>query len=431
MIALALDELAGLGVLVAAPGAHEVTGVTIDSRAVRPGDLFVAVGGGVAFVEAARAAGAAATLVPGDDHAALAAIGRAVLARSQARVIGVTGSNGKTSTKDILAALCGAVAPTVAAEKSFNNEIGVPLTLCRLEEATEVAVLEMAMRGPGQIAALCAIARPDVAVITSIAPAHLELLGSLRAIAAAKAEILAALPAGGIAVVPAGVPELEPLLLRRDDIAIRRTGPTSAYRVAEVQPGEGAGCRATFELAGRAVTLDLDFSSRHQLANTLSALAAYDALGLPLERAAEGAARIVLSSWRGEEHPLPGGGVIVNDAYNANPGSMRAALEHQALRAGGRRRLAILGTMAELGPTAPDLHREIGRLARDLGVDEVLAVGELGRHYLDEGPPGTWAPDAAAAVDAAAACIRPGDHVLVKASRSVGLERVADALRGF
>lgn len=428
MIPLPLEELGGLGDLAARPGAEAITGVTIDSRTVRSGDLFVAVGGGAAFRADALAAGAAATLLPDDAHAALAALGRAVRSRSAAKIVGITGSNGKTSTKDILAALCAPVARTVAAERSLNNELGVPLTLCRVEPDTEVVVLELAMRGLGQIAALCEIAVPDVAVITSIAPAHLELLGSLESIAQAKAEIVAALAPGGVAVVPAGVPELEPWL-QRADIEIRHTGVDAPYRVVGFQETE-AGCRVAFALAGHRLSLDFSFTSLHQARNALAALVAYDALGLPLERTAEGAAGVVLSAWRGEEHALAAGGVVVNDAYNANPGSMRVALEHQARRAHGRRRLAILGTMAELGAAAPELHREIGRFARELGVDELLAVGELGRHYLDDGPPGSWAPDADAAIALARSVLRPGDHVLVKASRSIGLERVAAALRG-
>lgn len=428
MIALPLDELQGLGELWVREGATGVAGVTLDSRAVQPGLLFVAVGGGKAYVEQARAAGAAATLVPADEHAALSRLGRATLARSRARVVGITGSNGKTSTKDILAALCAPVARTVASEKSFNNEIGVPLTLFRLEPDTEIVVLEMAMRGRGHIAALTEIAPPDVAAITSIAPAHLELLGSLAAIAAAKAEIVAGLKDGGSAVVPGGVEELEralaPILEARRLPAVRLL----PGQIGPVELRDDGGCRSRFAVDGETITLDLSFSSAHQLANALTALAVYRVLGLPLERAQEGASQIRLSSWRGEEHALAGGGVVVNDAYNANPGSMRAALEHQAQRAHGRRRLAVLGTMAELGPTAAELHREVGRLARELGVDELLAVGEPARHYLDEGPPGRWAPDAGAATAAALELARPGDHILVKGSRSVGLELVADAL---
>ncbi|HYX88695.1 MAG TPA: Mur ligase family protein, partial [Gaiellaceae bacterium] len=205
MIPLRLDEVAGLvpGQLETAAGAEEITGVQVDSRRVRPGDLFVAVGRGSEYLDAAREHGAAATLVPGDAFAALAAIGAAVRARSRARLVGITGSTGKTSTKDILAALLRPVARTVAAEGGHNNEIGLPLTLCAIEPDTEIVVAEMGMRGLGQIAALCEIARPDIGIVTSIGPVHLELLGTVERVAEAKAEVVAALPPGATAIVPA------------------------------------------------------------------------------------------------------------------------------------------------------------------------------------------------------------------------------------
>src|SRR5207245_2500205 len=202
--------------------ADAVRGVDVDSRRVRPGDLFVAVSGGEAFLDDARARGAAATLVPVDAHAALAALGRAVRERSAARVVAITGSVGKTSTKDILAALLRPHVRLVAAEAGYNNEIGLPLTLTRIEPDTEIVVTEMGMRGPGQIRALAEIARPDVAVITSIAPVHLELLGSLENVARAKAELLDALPAGGIAIVPADTSVLEPFI--PSGLDVRRFG---------------------------------------------------------------------------------------------------------------------------------------------------------------------------------------------------------------
>ena len=198
--ALAPGELAGEGA---------VTGMQIDSRRIAPGDLFVAVGDGVQFIDDARAAGAAATLVPDDAFAALAAIAGAVRDRSSARVVGITGSSGKTSTKDILAALCAPVARTIANEASFNAELGVPLTLCRLEPDTELCLVEMGMRGFGQIAELCRFARPDAAVITAIGPVHLELVGSVDGVARAKAELLDALP-GGCARDRAGVERARP-----------------------------------------------------------------------------------------------------------------------------------------------------------------------------------------------------------------------------
>ncbi|HWH06884.1 MAG TPA: UDP-N-acetylmuramoyl-tripeptide--D-alanyl-D-alanine ligase [Gaiellaceae bacterium] len=390
-------------------GEGEVTGLQVDSRRVRPGDLFVAVGPGTDFLAAARAAGAAATLVPHDAHAALAEIGRAVRARSSARVVAITGSTGKTSTKDILAALCAPVARTVAAEASFNNEIGVPLTLGRLEPDTEVCILEMGMRGFGQLSALCSFARPDVAVITAVGPVHLELVGSVEGVARAKAEVVQSLRAGGIAIVPAA-PELEPYL--RDDVDLRRVPPV------DVELHERGA-----DVAYRGRTFRFNVRSRHQAQNALTALHAYDALGLPLERAEEGAGQVELSRWRGEELPLAGGGFVVNDAYNANPASVRAALEHLVERAGERRRLAVLGEMAELGGQAESFHREIGELARQLGV-EVLAVGELARAY----DAAAWVPDADAALALLRERLEPGDAVLVKASRAAALEGIAPAL---
>src|SRR5438270_1982417 len=223
MIPLTVDELRALdlGELEASSGA--VTGVEIDSRRAGPGDLFVALGGGVAYLDDARAHGASATLVPDDDFAAMAALGRFVRERSDARVVAITGSSGKTSTKDILAALLRPVTRMVAAEEGHNNEIGLPLTLTRLEPDTEVLVTEMGMRGLGQIAELCAIAQPDVGVITNIGPVHLELLGTVAAVAQAKSELLQALPAGGIGVIPEYAPELEPFV--PDGLDVRRFTP--------------------------------------------------------------------------------------------------------------------------------------------------------------------------------------------------------------
>jgi UDP-N-acetylmuramoyl-tripeptide--D-alanyl-D-alanine ligase len=412
VIPLAFDELQALG-LGELEGHGEVTGVQIDSRRVRPGDLFVAVGGGAAFVADSRAAGAVATLMPHEAFTALAEIARLVRDRSSAHVVGITGSTGKTSTKDILAALCGAVRRTVASEASFNNELGVPLTVCRLEPDTELLLVEMGMRGFGQVAELCAWVRPHAGVITAVGPAHLDRVGDIAGVARAKGELLVALPQGGVAVVPAGVPELEPFL--RNDLDVR---VVPQLEDVPVERDEGA---ATVRWDGRDVRLPL--TARHQLQNALTALEAYAALGLPLDRVGEGAECVSVSRWRGEELPLAGGGLAINDAYNANPTSMRAALVHLRERAGERRALAVLGGMAELGEASDLYHREAASLARDLGVD-VLAVGELARAY---GAP-EWVADAESAVERARALLRPGDAVLVKASRAIGLEGVAPAL---
>jgi UDP-N-acetylmuramoyl-tripeptide--D-alanyl-D-alanine ligase len=404
VIPLGIDELPPLGRLVLR--GETITGVQVDSRRVAPGDLFVAIGGGVGFLDDALARGAVATLVPEHPFEAMASLGSLVRDRADARIVGITGSTGKTSTKDILAALCGTAARTVAAEASYNNEIGVPLTLCRLEPDTEVCVLELAMRGFGQIADLCRIARPHVGVITNVGPVHLELVGSLEGVLRAKGELVAALPPGGTAIVPEEFP------LERDDVEVVRLGEPEAERDGDRTVVGG---------------VSFNFTAQHQAANASAALAALDALGLPRPERVD----VEWSRWRGEELPLPGGGLLINDAYNANPVSMRAALAHLAATAGDRRRVAILGDMAELGPGAPAFHEEIGREVARHGVETLLAVGELARGYVEHaaGVPVTrWVAGADEAAGVAAELVQPGDCVLVKASRAVGLERVAEGL---
>jgi UDP-N-acetylmuramoyl-tripeptide--D-alanyl-D-alanine ligase len=394
VIPLELSFVEPLGLLTPRPWANEVTGVKIDSRLVDEGDLFVAVGGGADFVAHALARGAGATLVPDSAHAALAAIAGEVRNRSRARVVGITGATGKTTTKDILAALCSPHLRTIANEGNYNNELGVPLTLCRLEPDTELCIAELAMRGLGQIAWLASFTRPDVAVITNIGPVHLELVESVENVARAKAELIDALPPGGVAVVPEE-PLLEPYLTRAD-IEIRRVGP-----VPERFP------------------VETTYQARHQLQNTLTALTVCDVLGIPPPARLE----VEFSPLREEEHELAGGILLLNDCYNANPLSMRAALEHLVERAGDRRRVAVLGEMAELGPDASAYHEQIGRAAIELGIDELVAVGPLARGYLTNG--GRWyvtAGEAAAAIDE---LLRPGDVVLVKGSRAAGLEAIA------
>ncbi len=424
MIPLDLDAVADLcpGSLTRAPDAESITGVQIDSRRIRPGDLFVAVGAGAAFAAEALALGAAAALVPDEPPAALAALGGAVRDRSAARVVGITGSMGKTSTKDILAAVCRSSARVVAAEHSFNNELGVPLTLCRLEPDTEICILELGTRGLGQIAALAAFARPELGVVTTIGPVHLEVLGSLAGVARAKGELIDALPRGGIAVVPSGVPELEPYL-GRGDVEVRRFGPGGEYTLESADASD-RGATLVLALAGRRVTVELSLTVRHQAENALAAVVAADALGLPLPRRIE----VELSRWRGEEVELAGGGLLINDSYNANPISMRAALATLAARADGRRTVAVLGDMTELGPGAPAYHREIGAAA---DVDLLVAVGSLAAHYVEGASPSrraTWVPALDEALALLPSLVEPGDVVLVKGSRAMGLDAVAEAL---
>jgi UDP-N-acetylmuramoyl-tripeptide--D-alanyl-D-alanine ligase len=393
VIPLALSVIEPLGKLIARPWADVVTGMQVDSRRIDEGDLFVAVGGGEDFIEHALARGASAALVPTDEFGALAAIAGAVRDLSSARVVGVTGSTGKTSTKDILFALCAPHRRTIANEGNYNTEIGVPLTICRIEEDTEICISELGMRGAGQIAWLASFVRPDVAVITNIGPAHLEFLGSIENIARAKAELIDALPPGGIAVVPDD-PLLEPYLTR-SDITVKRVD------------------------ANTPIPFETSYASKHQLQNTRTALAVAECLDLPLPEKLS----VEFSKFREEEHPLPGGGVLLNDCYNANPVSMRAALEHFVVRAGDRRRIAVLGDMLELGPGAPAYHREIRDLVQELGIEHVIAVGALAREYG-----GDWVATAAEAGERLRAELRPGDAVLVKGSLGVGLAVVAENL---
>jgi UDP-N-acetylmuramoyl-tripeptide--D-alanyl-D-alanine ligase len=414
MIPLELDEVQRLcpGRLERAPGASTATGVQIDSRRVSAGDLFVAVGDGEQHVSDALARGAAAALVPDDAFGALGALGRAIRDRSAAAVVAITGSTGKTSTKDILAAICAPRRKTVAAEASYNNELGVPLTLCRIEPDTEICIVELAMRGTGEIASLAAICRPSVAVITNVGPAHLERVGSLEAVAEAKGELVAALPPGGTAVVPEDFP-----VTRHDIEVVRRGQPDSA--------AENGATRVRFE--GREVTFS--FRGRHQAQNALSALYAARAIGLDVG----GSVDVTFSRWRGEEIALPGGGLLVNDCWNANPTSMRAALEDLVDRAEGRRTVAVLGEMAELGAESAAYHRDIGALAGALGIGALVAVGDPGRQYVEaaEGVPVTaTAADADEAAQVARGIVERDDCVLVKGSRVVGLEVVAEALAG-
>jgi len=298
MIPLPLAEVARLceGELTRADGAAEITGVVIDSRRVQAGDLFVAVNRGVEFAPEALKRGAAAVLVPSDAEAALSALAGAVRARSAARVIAITGSTGKTSTKDILAALCAPHLRTVAAEASFNNELGIPLTVCRLETETELAVVEIGMRGLGQILQACGFVRPQIGLITSVGPVHLELLGTVERVAQAKAEVLRGLEPGGVGIVPAGEPLLEPFI--PEGIDLRRFGLGGSSFLVSFEPGEEIS-HGVFEIDGERVELELPLSARHQAENTLAALVAYRALGLPLEGAQEGARTIRLSRWRG------------------------------------------------------------------------------------------------------------------------------------
>nr|MBA3867228.1 UDP-N-acetylmuramoyl-tripeptide--D-alanyl-D-alanine ligase [Solirubrobacterales bacterium] len=357
-------------------------------------------------------------LAVGDPLVAMQALARAWRLALGARVLGVTGSVGKTSVKDIARALL--PGHVHANRENLNTEIGLPLTVLEAPDDTETLVLEMAMRGTGQIAELGQIAEPDVAVITNVGPVHVELLGSVAAIAAAKAEILAALPADGVAVVPVAAGELEPFLDGAPSLL--RFGPGGDVAASEVRVIDGV-TEALVATPAGSQRFHFPFTEAHNLTNALAAIGGGVALGVAPADMADGAASIGFSSFRGERFELGDGIVLVNDCYNANPVSMRAALDHLATL-DAPRRVAVLGEMGELGPGAADYHREVGGHARDAGVDLLIGVGEPAREY---GPDELVAdPDEAA--ELLAAQLQPGDAVLVKGSRSAGLERVSAAL---
>jgi UDP-N-acetylmuramoyl-tripeptide--D-alanyl-D-alanine ligase len=420
----------------------------IDSRAVEPGDLFVGLAGaavdGGRFAPAALEAGAWGAIVA-REHAsaaldavegtvghsacsagvviavdeplvALASLARAWRHELGAKVVGVTGSTGKTSTKDILAALLRPRMATHASRENWNTEIGLPLTILETARGTDALVLEMAMRGEGQIAELVDVADPDVGVIVNVGPVHLELLETVERVAQAKAELIRDLRSGAACAVPAS----EPLLdrhLRTEELDTWTFGPGGDVHLLAFDPVSG---RAEIEARMETFELTLSYSEPYNLLNTLAAVAAARALDLPVG----GAVDVRFSSLRGEVVELPGGVTVVNDCYNANPMSMRAALDHLEASA-AERRIAVLGTMAELGPDSRSYHREIGLHAAHRGIDVLVPVGEGALAYTEgfdgETHPVATPEEARAVLEELA---RPGDRVLIKGSRSVGLEQV-------
>jgi UDP-N-acetylmuramoyl-tripeptide--D-alanyl-D-alanine ligase len=400
-----------------APAALEAGawGVVVEATIVR--SLFVTPG---ATNSERTMAAAGWVFAVADPLAALQSLATAWRRELGVPVVGITGSVGKTSVKDIARALL--PGRVHANRENLNTEIGLPLTLLEAPADTELLVLEMAMRGPGQIAELAAIAEPQVAVITNVGPVHVELLGSVEAIAAAKAEILASLPADGTAVVPVEAGELEPHLDAAPSLL--RFGPGGDVEAIEQRVVDGVTEALIATPVGQA-RFHFPFAERHNLTNALAALAAGVALGAPLDQMADRAANIGFSRFRGERLELGDGIVLVNDCYNANPVSMRAALDHLA-SIGGARRIAVLGEMAELGREAPAYHREVGAHARAEGVDMLIGVGEPARDY----DPDELVADPAEAAELLAAQLEPGDAILVKGSRSAGLEAVAGLLQG-
>jgi UDP-N-acetylmuramoyl-tripeptide--D-alanyl-D-alanine ligase len=437
-----------------------IRALTADSRTVTPGALFVALRGeradGHDFVAAATAAGAAASLtrhpiagalclVVADPLVALGRLSRYLVERASAaslRVVGITGSVGKTSTKDLLAHVLERAGPTVAAVGNLNNELGVPLTVGRVDEQTRFLIAEMGARGIGHIAYLCEIAPPRVGVVLNVGQAHVGEFGGQAAIAQAKGELVESLPPDGWAVLNVDDP-LVWAMRRRTSAQVLPWSTIQSLRSgvwASGLVGDAYG-RYSFTLHERRngqpqrdQQVRLRLTGRHQVANAVAAAAAAIALGLDIEQVAAGlSVATPRSPWRMELHDRPDGVTVINDSYNANPDSMRAALRTLAeLGRTGRNTWAVLGDMLELGELAPHEHAAIGRFAAEIGIENLVAVGEHAARITGAASDAGLSSRAVAVgnkADAAAlvtAGLRPGDVVLVKASRALALDTVAD-----
>ncbi|ABS04667.1 UDP-N-acetylmuramoyl-tripeptide--D-alanyl-D-alanine ligase [Kineococcus radiotolerans] len=464
MIALTAAEVAELtgGRLAAGTASTPVTGpVVVDSRAAGPGSLFVALPGervdGADHAAGAVAAGAslvlaerevelpagAALVVVEDGVTALGRLARGVLERLRSTgsgplVVGVTGSQGKTTTKDLLARVLAPAGPVVAPAGSFNNEIGAPLTVLRADRGTVTLVVEMGARGLGHIAALCAIARPDVGVELVVGAAHAGEFGSLETTARAKGELVEALPAEGLAVLNADDDRVAAMATRtRARVLTFGRGAHADVRALDVELDALARPRFTLQHGGGRARVQLQLHGEHQVTNALAAAAVALGTGRPLEEvAASLSAATELSPGRMQVVERPDGVTVVHDAYNANPDSMRAALKALVGMAGaGRRTWAVLGEMLELGPASREEHDLLGRTVVRLDVDQLLVVGAGARPvYTGAVMEGSWGEEAAFATDVDDALeflrarLRPGDVVLVKSSNGAGLARLATTL---
>ncbi len=416
----------------------------IDSRAITGGELFFGLKGesddGGRFARVALESGAWGVVVgpgyadvisgPGDAApegwvfvvedplAAMQSLATAWRRELASTVIGITGSVGKTSVKDITKAILpGAVH---ASEENFNTEIGLPLTILSAPEGTDTLVLEMAMRGRGQIAELAAIAEPDIGVITIVGPVHLELLGSIEAIAATKAELFKSLAPGSPAVAPMEAGHLEPHLEGMPGLI--RFGPGGDVYAENVEQTP-AGTVATVVTPQGSARFEFPFTEEHNLNNALAGIAAAVSAGATPEQLSARSASIAFSKLRGEHLTLPGGTLVVNDCYNANPVSMRAALDYIA-SLDREPKVAVLGLMGELGPGSSDFHREVGAYARDLGIDVLVGVGPEAAAY----EPDHLVEDRKAAIELLQGMLAPDGVVLVKGSRAAGLEVVTEGL---
>jgi UDP-N-acetylmuramoyl-tripeptide--D-alanyl-D-alanine ligase len=439
------------------------SGAACDSREVKPGRLFFALPGervdGFDFCGAAAQAGAAAVVVAAnrgqpagckgipviavaDPRRALGDLAAAVRKKYRGRVVGVTGSNGKTTTKELIAAALSPAGQVLRTQGNLNTDVGLPLTVLEATGKETFWVLEMAMRAPGEIAYLARIAQPHVAVVTNVAAAHLGRLGSLDAVARAKGEIFSGLAPDGIAVLPVDEPRLEPEVAKLPEARKRRfgfAGSASArafVRIMEFIPDGAAGSRVRLSVGCEPVVLRLSLAGEHNARNAAAALAVSNALGVPLLPAAAALQHATLPPHRSHVFSL-GGRTVLDDCYNANPTSMAAALRTLVGSAGRfGRAFAILGDMLELGEAAADLHQAVGQDAVKIGVAGLAVVGSLGAKIAEgartAGLPATRAvvfDDPETAAQTVSTWTAPGDWILVKASRGMRLERAVEALR--
>ncbi|GLQ50711.1 UDP-N-acetylmuramoyl-tripeptide--D-alanyl-D-alanine ligase [Dyella flava] len=422
-----------------------ITGVEIDSRKVKPGDLFVAFKGervdGHDYLADAKAHGAAAALVERrididlpqvqveNAELALGDLASAVRAQRNARVIGITGSNGKTTVKTLTASILSRHGRTHFNTGSFNNEIGLPLTLLWMPEDTEYAVLEMGAGKPGDIEYLAAIARPDIGLVNLIAPAHLERMGTIEMVAETKGAVYHALPADGVAIINAD-----------DAFASFFAGLAGARKVlrfgldhkadigADILDQRVDGSHFVLSTPHGDADVQLPLPGRHNIANALAASAIALALDVPLDTIVEGLEQASAVEGRLKRMTMPAGWTLIDDSYNANPSSMHAAIDTLALAEGER--WLVLGDMAELGTDARALHAGVGRHARERGIQKLFAVGPLNAAAVEAfGAGGVHYEDKTALIDALRVQLHAGVTCLVKGSHSAGMEHVVAALK--
>ena len=429
-----------------------VGGAATDSREVGPGDLFVALRGdrvdGHRYIAEAVANGAtgalvseppavgAAVIVP-DTAAALMTLAGQERDEMSATVVGITGSTGKTSVKDLTASVLSSRFEVSASPRSFNTEVGVPLTLLNAPPSTEVVIVEMGSRGLGHIATLCQVARPHVGIVTSVGLAHMEMFGTLETVADAKAELVESLPQDGTAVLNGDDPVVRGFGSRtRAGSLLYGVAADAQVRGEDVVLDPAGRSSFTLRAAGGEERVELPLSGEHMVWNALAAAAAGIALGLTVGECAAGLKDARLSPWRMEMLEGAGGIRIVNDAYNANPSSMAAALKAVRWMAKDSRSIAVLGEMAELGELAASEHERVGELVARLGIDHLIVVGEGAAGMAIGAEREGVEPERIArvgtveeAAEAVRRLARSGDVVLLKGSRVVGLERAAEALR--